>query len=360
MRPVPEWFRDCDEGRLRLAFTVMYIRALRLGLLFVVLASGGWVNSHAQTDLERSLLLEALRDPNTRSRVDVTLTDDHHRRAPLLRPLMAWKIEKGMYAGCLLGSVHLGDESLYPLPAAVMDAFAKARVAVFEVHPGELNADFQQKLHQRGQLPEGQTLRERVGPATWAKLEDARRRNDMPIDMNGWQPWYAALALTFAEIMRGTGHQYTPNLGIDRHVMEEARRHGKDVRGLESAEEQLMIVTTLRDEVSAALLDQTLEQLDDLKRQTARLLAVWRHGDVKALWELVDENFADYPELYREWLVARNERWAAALDRMFEEGVEPFVVVGAAHLVGPDGLPELLRARGFTVNQVIQALEQHD
>jgi uncharacterized protein len=47
----------------------------------------------------------------------------------------------------------------------------------------------------------------------------------------------------------------------------------------------------------------------------------------------------------------RNRRWLPQIEKLLAQGDNALVVVGAAHLVGKDGVIELLRDRGYTVEQ---------
>jgi uncharacterized protein len=60
----------------------------------------------------------------------------------------------------------------------------------------------------------------------------------------------------------------------------------------------------------------------------------------------------EYPEVYRKVVIDRNRRWLPALIKMMEQGEPALVVVGAAHLIGRDGLIELLKQRGYTIEQL--------
>ena len=73
-------------------------------------------------------------------------------------------------------------------------------------------------------------------------------------------------------------------------------------------------------------------------------------ADLPALERDDFETLADIaPAAYRRLIVDRNRRWARVLARLAKRGGVTVVVVGAGHLVGPDGVPALLRARGLAV-----------
>ncbi len=97
-----------------------------------------------------------------------------------------------------------------------------------------------------------------------------------------------------------------------------------------------------------------LKALDDAQRPADALetfLRSWREGDDEALAEELASEFAGAPELYRSLMVDRNRNWVERISGLLDDSRDYLVVVGALHLVGPDGLPALLAARGLRVTR---------
>jgi uncharacterized protein YbaP (TraB family) len=59
-----------------------------------------------------------------------------------------------------------------------------------------------------------------------------------------------------------------------------------------------------------------------------------------------------YPELQEKIVDERNRRWLPQIEKFLQRGEETLVVVGAAHLVGKNGVIELLRRRGYRLEQM--------
>ena len=99
-----------------------------------------------------------------------------------------------------------------------------------------------------------------------------------------------------------------------------------------------------------ASLEDTLEQLDEDPGFYDRLIAAWARGDTAAL---VTMGLTPMKQvslyLYDQLIVQRNRRWADTIASRMAGSGETVIVVGVGHLVGPDSVPALLRARGFTV-----------
>ncbi len=94
-----------------------------------------------------------------------------------------------------------------------------------------------------------------------------------------------------------------------------------------------------------------LEEGDHFAAEFDALVAAWRAGDARALERMMAEEFKDSPGLFRTLTTERNRRWMQTLTGLLGEDQDYLVVVGALHLVGRDGLVELLRRQGYTVVQ---------
>ncbi len=67
---------------------------------------------------------------------------------------------------------------------------------------------------------------------------------------------------------------------------------------------------------------------------------------------LVLQDLKSEPKLYQRMLVDRNRDWLPKIEALFARRGHALVVVGAAHLIGPDGLLAMLRAKGYTIEQM--------
>jgi uncharacterized protein YbaP (TraB family) len=79
------------------------------------------------------------------------------------------------------------------------------------------------------------------------------------------------------------------------------------------------------------------------------LAGAWARGDTATLAKVLDEGFAEVPQLHARLLVGRNRNWVPKLRAMLGSGKTHFVTVGVGHLVGRDSVVAMLRARGYKV-----------
>jgi hypothetical protein len=260
-----------------------------------------------------------------------------------------WKAEKDGTTVYLLGSIHALKADAYPLPEAIEKAFNEVDVVAFEVDLEEMNAAALQMLSV-GVLDDGRSLEEVVGPATWAELVAAMEQTGLDASMVRFmKPWMAALSVASLELVNAG---YLPSAGLDAHLDQRAKEAGKERAAFETAEVQVNFFANLTEAESLAFLRYTLADLETMIPLLDDLYRRWRVGDASVVEELLAKEFAEFPELYRKLVTDRNRAWLPEVEALLAGDRDAMVVVGSLHLVGSEGLVELLRKRGYTVSQM--------
>ena len=264
-----------------------------------------------------------------------------------------WKATGPEGSAFLLGSVHFGDDSLYPLAPVVTRAFAQSDALAVELDALALDPLAAAALFARhGMYSSGESLQARVKPATWDALTEASRLYGLPVEIFQVQkPWLAALSLSALGLKRAG---YEETLGIDYHFLRLARDSGKPVIELESITQQLELFEQFSSDEQETFLIQALRDLDRGPDYLGALIGAWKAGDADALAALISESFADIPaaaRLQRLLFTDRNLAMTGKIEQMMARGQRIFVVVGAGHLVGDDGIVRLLRERGYGIER---------
>ena len=160
-----------------------------------------------------------------------------------------------------------------------------------------------------------------------------------------------AIALQGLELHEGRAS--IRQLGLDKHFYDRRKAGGKTVQGLETAEFQISRFDDMTMEQQDRMLAETLKELDDRnreRRQAGRRVEDRRRRARRAASRSPD--LKSDPLMYQRLLVERNKNWMPKIEALFARRGHALVVVGAAHLVGPDGLLAMLRAKGYTVEQL--------
>jgi uncharacterized protein YbaP (TraB family) len=262
-----------------------------------------------------------------------------------------WKVGSERNSLYILGSIHFLRKNDYPLKKVMDDAFTQAKKLVLEVDLSSANRrKIQQLTIEKGVLQNDATLRQDISPETYKLVE--KRARELGLNMRGMsslKPWVVAVTLA-AMKLRKLG--FDPDVGVDRYFAGRAEREEKPVQGLETPEFQIGLFDQLSRHDQELMLLQTLKEMDLLERSVDRIINAWKTGDVAAMEKLMLASMREYPEVRQKLIDDRNRRWVPQLERFLSGSERALVVVGAAHLVGPTGIIELLKRRGYRVEQL--------
>jgi uncharacterized protein len=261
-----------------------------------------------------------------------------------------WKATGKQGVLYLVGSVHVLTKDFYPLSPALESAYKDADLLVEEVDLGEMLAPGAQfQMLSRGMLPSTQSLDKLVSPATFAAVSKRFADIGMPIEpVKRFKPWLAALTLMAMEWQKAG---FDAELGLDKHFYDRAKADGKEVQGLETVDYQLSRFDEMSPELQDRLLAETLKDIDTEQANMTKLVESWHAGDAAAVERIVLKDLQQEPQLYQRLLVERNKNWLPKLELLLTRKTAALVVVGSAHLVGPDGLIAMLKAKGYSVQQ---------
>lgn len=272
-------------------------------------------------------------------------------RQPAFAPALfvARDADSTMY---LYGTIHLRRAGEPWGSPAVEAALAEADEIWSEVETSPANDARARELTLRfGAAPAGRPLSSWLQPAERERLAAvARRLGIPPQNLEAMAPWLAGLTLTTAPFLRAG---YDPAASVDRAIDAYGDARRKTMRWFETPEQQIRLLADLPETLQRQML---LEAIDEAEAGVAALDALseaWERGDTRALERELNASMRDaYPEIYATVLLQRNDAWTAVLMRELDGAGVDFVAVGAAHVVGEDGLVAQLRARGVSVERV--------
>jgi uncharacterized protein len=265
----------------------------------------------------------------------------------LARPPM-WVVHGPRGVVVLFGSIHLLPPGLDWRPPALEDAVAKARELWFEL-PITADTDNQASALSltRGRLPQGATLISMLTPDQADRLQRAAVKvHCSPEALAQMQPWLAEVTLSVAEDALSGASAFN---GVEEQI--QAITPIQTPRSaFETAKQQIGFLAGAPREDQVASLNWTLHEIEDDPSTYDRVVQEWMAADLPALQrDAIDPLKRVSPTLYDRLIAGRNRRWAATLDDRLRRPGLVVVVVGVGHLIGQDGLPSLLRAKGLRV-----------
>lgn len=258
-----------------------------------------------------------------------------------------WKISDDQNHTIYLGGTfHLLRSTDFPLPHEFDNAYRHADYVVFETDISLTHsAAFEQMMAKKMMLSPPQTLANRLLPKTYQTLKNYVESQGYPMGVfEQMQPWAVSLTLSQLKLSSIGVNQE----GVDGYYHQCSIRDKRPQRFLESIEEQLNILSSIGEEEEDAMILQTLKEMRELPLMISWMVQEWREGKTGRLeHELVDEMQRESPKMYHAVLKQRNDAWMPKLILMLHEEKRGFVMVGAMHLLGSDGLLEQFRIRGY-------------
>lgn len=263
---------------------------------------------------------------------------------------LLWKVSKGSSSVYVLGSIHYLRSENYPLKKAILDAFETSKRLVLEIDLNATSGQAAQRLMlEKALFRDGTSLPQNISAETYQLA--AERATQLGIDMgifNPMKPWFAAINL-IAIKLKALG--LDPRRGVDQYLAGEAKRRGKPISGLETLDFQIGLLDQLSKQNQEAMLRETVSELDLLDRNIDEIVRSWADGDEAVLAKLLLAGMVDFPEIHQKVIVERNRRWVPEIEKLLEQGSGALIVVGAAHLVGRDGVIEMLKTKGYSVEK---------
>jgi uncharacterized protein YbaP (TraB family) len=261
-----------------------------------------------------------------------------------------WEVKGKSNTVFLLGSLHLMKKNMYPLDAAIENAYQTADIVVFETDMAVMESpEFAMKLMKEATYPEGETLKKNLPEATYSMLvSNLQATVGSAEPFERFKPWMVAVTLVALELQK---LGFSAEKGLDKHFYNRAKEDKKSLQELETPDEQLKLLTSLNDIEAGDFLGQSLNEMATWKTQFNALVEAWRVGDTKGLEEILTESFKKYPAMQKKFLTGRNEKWLGKIEKLLQGDKNVVVIVGAGHLVGKDSVVDLLTRKGFKAEQ---------
>ena len=264
-----------------------------------------------------------------------------------------WKISKEGSYFYLGGTIHVLTATDHPLPSEFSTAYKDSNIIYFETDLDAMQLPkYQSKIMAEMSNRDGQTLADQLDTKTYTNLTTyLTARHLSPAQFDSLQPWAASLMLTMMEYQR---LGMLPDYGVDTYFNKRAQDDGMKRMSLETPDAQLAALSSMSKIDPNDYVQYTLEDLERLPEFITEMKTAWRKGDIASLSkiDMIKTMKTDFPEIYNTLLTNRNNNWMKELVRLNDDKNTEFVLVGALHLYGEDGLLVLLAQAGFKITQL--------
>ena len=272
---------------------------------------------------------------------------------PALAQPAFWVVKDADSTIYLLGTVHLLKPETVWKTDKLLAAMNEAKQLWLELpttDPQAMAPEMMQLVVKYGMSP-GVPLSRDLTPDEMKTLDQAAQVAGLTASqLNVFRPWFAALTISNAAMLRaGTD----PSSGVDMNVEALFKARGIKPNGLENAEQQIKVFASMTREQELEYLRTTMEEYEKASTELDHMVEQWSHGDLAGLEQMfVTDMKTETPDLYEALLLNRNANWVMQIQEMLKGKGVIFIAVGAGHLIGPDSVLSMLKAKGIASERV--------
>lgn len=255
----------------------------------------------------------------------------------------------------ILGTYHFAPAAMIDKIPGMQQAFEGCDVVVGEIENESMLSPESQALAAQAMIaPRDSTLDKLFTPEEYQIVEQVFNKyfGTMGVKLSQMKMFKPSAISTQMQAIQAMKYFPTLNVNdlIDMAVQNRANEAGKPSLALETMEEQIdLLFNTPLTEQAQGLLE-ACKNDDMFAEQSSALVEAYMTQDLSKIEAIINdpELGGNEAEELDALLFDRNRSWAMKLAKMMPERA-CLVCVGAGHLPGNQGLLQLLRDRGFTV-----------
>jgi uncharacterized protein len=264
-----------------------------------------------------------------------------------------WEVKSKSNTVYLFGTVHVGKSEFYPLAPVIEDAFKKSKKIVVEADITK--ADESKEIDGLITFAPPDSLENKISEGLLERVREQLTRLKIPVDgVKNMKPFIVGGFLAVTEFTR---LGYDMKYGVDAYLIEKAAKEKKPVIELESQLGQIKMLSNMTPMQQEAFLENAVVAIESgaSKEQVVGFVKAWKSGDSKLMETVAKESTVNgklTEELDELLIYSRHAEMLKKVEGYLAASESHFIAVGSLHLVGPRGLIELLRAKGYQVRQL--------
>ncbi len=266
-----------------------------------------------------------------------------------------YRIRYHDHTSYLFGTIHVGRPEFFPLEAQATKALSEAGTLALELDLRD-TAGLQNAVQKYGMYAGADTVEQHLSADSLKRLKAALAQSGIPFERVAHMKTWMIANVLLVTMLEQQG--YHTDLATEAYLTTAATVQGKTVVGLESADYQLSLFDNMTEKQQEQYLNENLDdvQSGEMRKKTQELVDAWATADEKAFDEMLTEAQNDQTtegKFFLDVLIGkRNPIMAGKIETMLKEDKASFVGVGLLHLIGANGVPQLLAKRGYEVTRL--------
>lgn len=268
-----------------------------------------------------------------------------------------WKVTSKTNTVYLLGTIHVGKADLYPLDKTIMDAYKASKALAVEVDITKVDqAKVQQAVMSTCLYQDGTKVGDHLSKEGLATLKAFLKKQSIPYSsLAPFKPGFIGVNIAQMAIAKSG---YDAQKGIDQYFLKMAHKEKKTVISLEKIEDQIKLFDFGDASFQEHSLIEGIKNFGKSKEEFGKMFTGWKNGDADFFAKLGTKDLDKHPKMKDWWAEMgpnRNKKMAVKIDKMLQGKTPTLVAVGSLHLVGKDGLVQLMKDKKYTVVQLKKA-----
>ena len=270
-----------------------------------------------------------------------------------------WEVENGQNKVYILGSIHIMPEGTYPLDEKIETAFEEADILVVEVDITKIDQEkIQAIIVEKACYKEGKNLQTEIPEDLYMSVSKKFEELGVPMtQIDVYKPWFVSMNLGLLSLQK---LNITAGQGIDVHFLNKANEKEMVILDLETASSQLEMLASNPEESQIDYLQYSIDDYEQSTETYMDMLEAWETGNTKKMNAVtkvkmleLEEELPGIIDFYNKMFTERDEKILQKIIEYLENKDDHvyFIIVGALHLVGEDGLINLLNDKGYKTKQ---------
>ena len=272
-----------------------------------------------------------------------------------------WKTQKGNTTVYMLGTIHAGPKDFYPMHEKIENAYNEADIVVPEIDitSSSIQGEITKLYMELGAYQDGSSIEDHISDDLYAELKKIFEEYNLPSEMEMYRPWLLSNIIDSLTLQEA-GYMY----GVDDYFLTKAQEDDKEIKQLETAQEQLSLFADTSDAYQNELLKSSLHNLDTYEEDMLELFSFYSKGDKEALLNYLEPEYdidsddtllLEEDQAFMEKLNDdRNIGMAEQIENYLEEDDDHtyFVIVGTAHLIMEPSVLSILGENGYDIEKI--------
>ncbi len=263
---------------------------------------------------------------------------------------LLWKIsgKELTQPSYLYGTIHIIGAEDFFLPAGTESAINESDRVVFEIDMADMQ-DMSKVMGMMDKLfmDDDLTIKDLVSPEDYALVEAQFEKAGLPIFF--FQRMKPMFLTVFTSGDMSLGDMQSGKIkSYETEFMEMAQSGNKKTAGLETIDFQISIFDQIPYKEQANMLMEGIKSGGAGSDSFKEIVEVYKEQNLNKMLSMSlsdEEGIAEFEDIL---LNERNKNWIPQMQSMMTES-QNFFAVGAAHLPGKEGVINLLREAGYTV-----------